>query len=87
MFTRGQIVFSKHGRDMGRPFIIFSVEGEYAYLVDGALRKLEKPKKKKNKHLQATLYIDADIKHKLEAQSYLLDADFRKALQNFIDKK
>ena len=87
VFTQGQIVFSKHGRDMGRPFIIFSIVDEYVYLVDGTLRKLEKPKKKKNKHVQVTSYVDADMKHKLENNLYLLDADIRKALKVFMDNK
>ena len=87
MFTQGQIVFSKHGRDAGKPFVIFSVVDEYVYLVDGTLRKLEKPKKKKNKHVQSTSYVDADLQLKLQNGLYLLDADIRNALKSFIDKK
>ena len=46
----GQIVYSKAGRDKKRCFIILKVEGEYVYLADGELRKVESPKKKKVKH-------------------------------------
>ena len=43
-YSLGQIVFSKCGRDQGKPFIIVSIEDEYVYLVDGSLRKVDNPK-------------------------------------------
>ena len=54
-YSLGQIVFSKCGRDQGKPFIIVSIEDEYVYLVDGDLRKVDNPKLKKKKHVQLTL--------------------------------
>ena len=47
----GQVVRSKAGRDKGRLFVVIKVEGLYAFVADGSLRKIEKPKKKKMKHL------------------------------------
>ncbi|NLK21354.1 MAG: RNA-binding protein [Epulopiscium sp.] len=79
-YTIGQIVFSKSGRDKGKPFIVVKVEGEYLYLVDGDLRKLHKPKKKKNIHLQKTKEIVGFIKSGLEEGKDLKDSDIRKAL-------
>ena len=73
----GQIVFSKKGRDKGRGMIVIAIDGEYAYLVDGVLRTLAKPKKKKAMHVQITNTIveltppcgralqDADIRNHL----------------------
>lgn len=83
MFTKGQIVYSKSGRDKQRPFIIVNFDTEYVYIVDGSLRKLDKPKKKKIKHIQIVNKIDYDIKRKLEENLYLLDSDFRKSLEYF----
>ncbi len=83
MFTKGQVVISKCGRDKAYPFIVILAEEQFAYLVDGKKRKLEKPKKKKVKHLQATNTIAFDIKEKLENEQYLLDADIRKVLLPF----
>lgn len=77
----GQVVYSKNGRDKGLPFIVKSIEGEYVFLVDGDLRKLEKPKKKKMRHVQITNYVCHEIKSKLENNSYILDAEIRKALE------
>jgi len=48
----GQVVFSKSGRDKGKAFVIINIEDNYLYLVDGKLRTLNKPKKKKLKHVQ-----------------------------------
>ena len=52
----GQLVFSKAGRDKGKKFIITAVDKDsgYVYIVDGKLRRVENPKKKKIKHLEVT---------------------------------
>lgn len=50
----GSVVISKAGRDKGRSFIVVAMEGEFAYLCDGDLRKSDSPKKKKLKHLAVT---------------------------------
>ena len=75
----GQVVFSKCGRDKGRAFMVLSVEGEYVFLADGQLRPLNKPKKKKAKHIQPTHIIVG-----IEANpGGLTDADIRKWLLAF----
>lgn len=81
MYSKGQIVYSKTGRDKRRPFIVVDSDEQYVYLVDGDLRKLEKPKKKKIIHVQIVNVVVDDIKQKLENEAYLNDADFRKALR------
>lgn len=66
-----QIVFSKCGRDKGRAYVITDIQGDYVFLVDGKLRPLSKPKKKKAKHIQITNTCfegglnDVDIRKKL----------------------
>ncbi len=82
MYSKGQIVYSKCGRDKGRTFIVIDFDEEFIYLADGDLRKLEKPKKKKLKHVQIVNKVDLGIKEKLE-KGYILDADLRKAIKAF----
>lgn len=82
-YSIGQVVFSKSGRDKGRAFIVIQIENEYLYLVDGDLRKLSKPKKKKNKHVQKTNYIIESIKKKIEDGVELNDAEIRKSLEPY----
>ena len=44
----GCVVRSKAGRDEGRYFIVLSLDGdEFAWVADGDLRKVEKPKRKR----------------------------------------
>lgn len=50
----GSLVYSKAGRDKTDLLLVLAVDGEYAYVADGKLRTVEKPKKKKFKHLQKT---------------------------------
>jgi len=77
----GQIVFSKHGRDKGRAMIVVAGDGEYAYLVDGVLRLLSKPKKKKAKHIQITNTV---VELTPVCGRALQDADIRKYLAGFL---
>ena len=65
MFETGQIVYSKAGRDKGRAFAVVSVSGNYLFLADGVLRKLEKPKKKKFMHVQKTNETPEELKNML----------------------
>ena len=48
----GMLARSKAGHDKGHVYVIFKVDEAYVYLVDGAIRTLENPKKKKKKHVQ-----------------------------------
>ncbi len=57
--TVNSAVCSKAGRDKGRFFAVLALEGEYALIADGMLRKLAKPKRKKLKHLAATTTVFA----------------------------
>ena len=48
----GDLVLSKAGRDKGEYFLVVSVEGSYASIVNGKQRKVLNPKKKNIKHLK-----------------------------------
>jgi len=81
-----QVVISKQGRDKAMPFIVYAIEDNFLYLVDGDLRKLTKPKKKKIMHVQPTNYVDNGLKEMIINKSYLLDSDIKKAIKRFINK-
>jgi len=80
LYSVGQVVYSKSGRDKGNPFVIVRVEGQWLFLADGSLRKLERPKKKKDMHVQKTNTVLSEIKAAIEQNGRLSDADLRKAL-------
>lgn len=65
-FQVGQFIRSKAGRDKDRIFIIIDkIDENYLLLVDGDLRKVESPKKKKIKHIVPIDLVSDDIKIKL----------------------
>jgi len=77
----GQVVFAKSGRDKGRAFIVLCVDDEYLYLVDGRLRTLQKPKKKKVKHVQPTNFVACLATDGRALQ----DADIRKHIAVYVE--
>lgn len=79
--TIGQVVKSKAGRDKGRIFIVIEVDGEYAYLVDGDFRRLDKPKKKKVKHLIVYNTVFSELQYKIENKIRLNNEYIRKLLE------
>lgn len=48
----GDVVLSKAGRDKGKYFLVVTVDGKIATIVDGRNRKVNFPKKKNIKHLE-----------------------------------
>ena len=48
----GIFATSKAGHDKSQLYIIIKEDSEYVYLVDGIHRTIERPKKKKKKHIQ-----------------------------------
>ena len=59
----GQIVKSKAGRDKGKFFVVFEkIDAKYVLIVDGSLRRIDRPKKKQVKHLAKTNIISNEIR-------------------------
>lgn len=83
-FTQGRVVLSKQGRDKGRYFIIFEVvSDDFLLVVDGDLRKLNKPKLKRKKHLKALPYMADSFLEKIKNKTHILDSDIRTELDKF----
>lgn len=79
----GQVVISKAGRDKGQQFVVLSiVSDEYVLVANGDSRTIEKPKKKKIKHLTKVDIILNDIKEKIDNNRILTNAEIRKGLEN-----
>nr|WP_284703642.1 KOW domain-containing RNA-binding protein [Clostridium swellfunianum] len=79
----GRVVLSKSGRDEGRYFVIVDIINEnYVYISDGDLRRLQKPKKKKIKHLIFTKHTSENIKNLLQEGDKVNNNAIRKYLQS-----
>ena len=82
-FQVGGIVSAKAGRDKGNAFIILKrLDDEYVLIADGVGRTVEKPKKKKTKHLIPRPVWDEELKERIAAGKTVLDADIRKSLKS-----
>jgi len=78
----GRVVESKAGRDKGRLLIITGiVDEQYVTVADGDLRVLERPKKKKLKHLKLRPEVLGSIAEKLSSGAKVFDAELRSALR------
>ena len=82
----GVIARSKAGRDKGELFIILRTENGYAFIANGDRRKVDRPKKKKLKHLQLTGYMCEFVSGKLAASGKVTNQELRKALAEYTDK-
>lgn len=66
-FKIGMLARSKAGHDFEKVYVIVDADQTYVYLTDGDLRPLDKPKKKKKKHVQI-ICRENDIKMADDAQ-------------------
>lgn len=79
----GSIVRSKAGRDEGRYFLVLALDGEeYAFIADGDLRKVEKPKRKKNRHLYVA-QLESSLHNNLLGGQTVSNAEIRTCLKAF----
>ena len=77
----GRVALSRAGRDAGRAFLVVEhIDRDHVGLVDGMLRYLERPKKKKLKHLNMTDAVAENIRAKLLEGKKVFDAEIRKYL-------
>ena len=82
--TVGSIVYSRAGRDEGRYFMVTAILDEsYVSIVDGSVRKLAKPKKKKIKHLKNTGEVLDNIAGKILTSAKIYDAEIFSALRKY----
>lgn len=83
----GQYVRSKAGRDKNHVFIVIDVlDHEYVLLTDGDVRRLERPKKKKIKHLFEFAQISDVVREKIEDSKKLTNLMIRKEIEKFDPK-
>ena len=52
----GLLASSKAGHDKDKIYVIIKEDNEYVWLADGKYKTVEKPKKKRKKHIQIVKY-------------------------------
>ena len=82
MDMTGMFAFSRAGHDKGRLYFVISEEDEYVYLVDGDLRPVEKPKKKRKKHIQPIKRgVDASLSAKAKGAQTIYNEEIKFAIK------
>ncbi len=77
----GQFVKSKAGRDQGNLFLVYDVlNAAFVRVVDGESRKVQNPKKKNVRHLQATLANAGEIAARLARGERITDEEVARAI-------
>lgn len=79
----GELVKSVSGRDAGRYFIIKEIiDEDYVYITDGMLRKINKSKKKKLKHLELKPLVFEGIANKFTGEIKVFDQEVASAIMS-----
>lgn len=82
----GRLVVSTAGRDCGRIFVIIGTEGdEYLLLADGRLRPIEKPKKKKLRHVRILPETCVELNRKLKNGYPIQNAELRRTVAEYLE--
>ena len=78
--TISDVVVSTAGRDAGEWFYVIDEDQIYLLLANGRDRTLEKPKRKKRKHVQKVLRSETRVAQKLLTGDKVLNGELRRDL-------
>lgn len=81
--ARSDIVKATAGRDKGKLFFVVDVEEDLLLLADGKTRRLERPKRKKRKHVVFQARFDCRVSEKIRSGEKLTNSELRKTLAQF----
>ena len=80
----GNFATSKAGHDKDELYVIIAEEGDFVYLSDGRLRPVEKPKKKRLKHIQPIgRRVEDALLHKLESHEKVTNEEVKYAIKHY----
>ena len=78
--TISDVVVSTAGRDTGKWFYVIDEDQTYVFLANGKDRPLDKPKRKKRKHVQKVLRSETRVAEKLRLGDKVLNSELRRDL-------
>ena len=77
------VVVATAGRDQGKLFYVVGTDPVYLMLANGKDRTLDKPKRKKRKHVQKVLRAETRVAAKLASGDKVLNSELRRDLAFF----
>ena len=78
--TISDVVVSTTGRDQGKLFYVIGTDPVYLMLANGKDRTLDKPKRKKRKHVQKVLRPETRVAGKIASGDKVLNSELRRDL-------
>ena len=79
-FNISDVVVSTAGHDQGEIFYVIGMDDQYLYLANGKDRSLDKPKRKRRKHVQMVLRSETRVVEKLIQGDKVLNSELRRDL-------
>ena len=79
-FQISDVVVSTAGRDQGALFYVVDMDENFLMLANGKDRTLDKPKRKKRKHVQKVLRSETRVAGKLRSGDKVLNSELRRDL-------
>ena len=74
------VVLATAGRDAGQWFYVIDADPVFLLLANGKDRTLEKPKRKKRKHVQKVLRSETRVAEKIRSGDKVLNSELRRDL-------
>ena len=78
--TISDVVVSTAGRDAGQWFYVIDENQSHLFLANGKDRQLDKPKRKKRKHVQKVLRSETRVAEKIRSGDKVLNGELRRDL-------
>ena len=79
-FNISDVVITTAGRDQGKLFYVIGTDPVYLLLANGKDRTLDKPKRKKRKHVAKVLRSETRVADKLRLGDKVLNSELRRDL-------
>lgn len=80
-FEVGMLAKALAGHDLGKIYVIMDVDEEYVYLVDGKIRTVDKPKKKRKKHVQLIKETSQTLIEKIQSNQKIQNEDIKRVIK------
>ena len=82
-YSIGMMAKSLAGHDKGKVYLVSGADETYVYLVDGKCRTMDRPKRKKKKHVQIDYQIPEWIQKLLAEGKSVQDSDVIKVRREY----
>lgn len=82
----GKFATSKAGHDKGKCYVIVGEEGDFVYLSDGRIKKVETPKRKRRKHIQLiNCTVSGELLKKLTETGKVTNEEIKYEMKKYLE--